>query len=45
MKNKTLCIQTELSKLIDDINMDFPNIKLENYKVINPYNFTDDIIV
>jgi len=38
---KCMCIQTELDRLIDEINEAFPNLNIEKYKVKNPYDFTD----
>lgn len=38
---KCMCIQTELDKLIDEINEAFPNLNIEKYTVKNPYDFTD----
>lgn len=38
---KCMCIQTELDRLIDDINKEFPNLNIEKYIVKNPYDFTD----
>ena len=38
---KCLCIQTELNRLINDVNEKYPNIKIPNYTVKNPYDFID----
>jgi len=38
---KCMCIQTELDRLIDEINKDFTNLNIEKYTVKNPYDFTD----
>jgi hypothetical protein len=38
---KCMCIQTELDRLIDEINQDFPNLNIQKYTVKNPYDFTD----
>lgn len=36
---KCMCIQTELDRLIDEINKLFPNLNIEKYTVKNPYDF------
>lgn len=36
-----MCIQTELDRLIDILNKDFPNLKIEKYKVEKPHDFVD----
>ena len=36
-----MCIQTELDKLTDEINVLYPNLKIEKYTVKNPYDFID----
>ena len=36
-----MCIQTELNRLIHDINEKYPNLKIENYTIKNPYDFID----
>jgi hypothetical protein len=38
---KCMCIQTELDRLIGEINESFPNLNIEKYTVKNPYDFTD----
>ena len=38
---KCMCIQTELDRLIDEINESFPNLHIEKYTVKNPHDFTD----
>lgn len=38
---KCMCIQTELDRLIDEINESFPNLNIEKYTVKNPHDFTD----
>ena len=38
---KCMCIQTELDRLIDEINESFPNLHIEKYTVKNPNDFTD----
>jgi len=38
---KCMCIQTELDKLINEINKLYPNLNIQNYTVINPYDFID----
>jgi hypothetical protein len=38
---KCMCIQTELDRLIDEINESFPNLNIEKYTVKNPYDFID----
>ena len=40
---KCMCIQTELDKLINEINKEFPNLNIEQYTVKNPYDFIDNI--
>jgi len=37
-----MCIQTELDRLINIINTEFPNLKINQYTVQNPYNFIDN---
>jgi hypothetical protein len=37
----TMCIQTELDKLITEINKQYPDLKIDNYVVQNPYDFKD----
>jgi hypothetical protein len=36
-----MCIQTELDRLIDEINESFPNLNIGKYTVKNPHDFTD----
>ena len=36
-----MCIQTELDRLINIINTEFPNLKINQYKVQNSYDFSD----
>ena len=38
---KCLCIQTELNRLINDVNEKYSNLKIENYIIKNPYDFVD----
>jgi hypothetical protein len=38
---KCMCIQTELDRLIDEINESFPNLNIGKYTVKNPHDFTD----
>ena len=38
---KCLCIQTELNKLINDINEKYPNLKIQDYIIKNLYDFID----
>ena len=37
-----MCIQTELDKLINEINKEFPNLNIEKYIVKNPHDFIDN---
>ena len=41
IKLNCMCIQTELDKLTDEINVLYPNLKIEKYTVKNPYDFID----
>lgn len=38
---KCMCIQTELDRLIDEINESFPNLNIGKYAVKNPHDFID----
>jgi hypothetical protein len=38
---KCMCIQTELDRLIDEINESYPDLNIQKYTVKNPYDFTD----
>jgi len=38
---KCMCIQTELNRLINEINEAFPNLNIEKYTVKNPHDFID----
>ena len=42
IKLNSMCIQTELDRLINIINTEFPNLKINQYTVQNPYNFIDN---
>ena len=42
---KCMCIQTEIDRLIDDINKTFPNIKIDKYNVMQPRDFIDKTIL
>ena len=37
----TMCIQTELNRLIDEINKKYPELNINKYTIENPYDFTD----
>jgi hypothetical protein len=39
---KCMCIQTELDRLIDEINESYPDLNIQKYTVQNPYDFTDN---
>jgi len=39
---KCMCIQTELDRLIDEINESYPDLNIQKYTVKNPYDFTDN---
>ena len=41
IKLDCMCIQTELNRLIDEINSSFPNLKIQKYTVKNPHDFID----
>ncbi len=41
IKLNCMCIQTELNRLINILNTEFPNLKIDQYTVQNPYDFTD----
>ncbi len=43
MKLVTLCIQTELNNFIKTINEKYPNLKIENYKIKNVYDFIEKV--
>ena len=36
-----MCIQTELDRLIEIINKEFPSLNIKKYTVKNPYDFID----
>lgn len=36
-----MCIQTELNRLINEVNKKFTNLNIEKYTVKNPYDFID----
>jgi len=38
---ETMCIQTELNRLIELLNDKYPELNIQNYTVENPYDFTD----
>jgi hypothetical protein len=38
---KCMCIQTELDRLIDEINEAYPDLNIPKYTVKNPYDFID----
>ena len=38
---KCMCIQTELDRLIEIINKEFPSLNIKKYTVKNPYDFID----
>lgn len=38
----TMNIQTELDRLIDEVNKEYPNLNLQKYNVKNPMDFTDN---
>jgi hypothetical protein len=38
-----MCIQTELNRLINEVNKEFTNLNIEKYTVKNPYDFIDKI--
>jgi hypothetical protein len=38
---KCMCIQTELDRLIDEINKEFTNLNIQKYTVNNPHDFID----
>jgi hypothetical protein len=40
---ETMCIQTELNRLIELLNDKYPELNIQNYTVENPYDFTDKI--
>jgi hypothetical protein len=40
-----MCIQTEVNRLIDIINKEYPNLKIQKYSVKNPYDFTDKTLL
>jgi hypothetical protein len=41
IKLQCMCIQTELDRLINEINNQHPNLKIKKYTVKNTYDFTD----
>jgi len=41
IKLKCMCIQTELNRLIDIINTEYPNLNIPKYIIQNSYDFTD----
>lgn len=41
IKLDCMCIQTELNRLIDEINNSYPNLKIQKYTVKNPHDFID----
>ncbi len=41
IKLDCMCIQTELDRLINEINSLYPNLKIQKYTVKNPYDFID----
>lgn len=43
IKLNCMCIQTELNRLINIINTEFPSLKIDQYTIQNPYDFTDKI--
>ena len=45
IKLACMCIQTELNRLIDIINTTYPNLKIQNYTIKNPYDFTDKTLL
>lgn len=42
---KTLCIQSELNSIIDEINIKHPTLNIQKYNVINKYNFIDKTLL
>jgi hypothetical protein len=42
IKLNSMCIQTELDRLINIINTEFPNLKINQCTVQNPYDFIDN---
>jgi hypothetical protein len=42
IKLNCMCIQTELDRLINILNLQYPNLNIESYKVKNPFDFNDD---
>jgi hypothetical protein len=40
-----MCIQTELNRLINIINTTYTNLKIQNYTIENPYDFTDKTLL
>jgi hypothetical protein len=45
IKLNCMCIQTEINRLIDIINKEYPNLKISKYTVQNPYNFIDKTLL
>ena len=45
IKMLCMCIQTELNRLIDIINTEYSDLKIPNYTVVNPYDFTDKTLL
>jgi hypothetical protein len=39
---KCLCIQTELDRLTDELNKEYPNLNIPKYTIKNPCGFTDN---
>ena len=42
---KTLCIQSELNNIIDEINIKHPTLNIQKYNVINKYDFIDKTLL
>ena len=45
IKLNCMCIQTEINRLINEINNLYPNLQIEKYIVQNPYDFTDKTLL
>lgn len=41
IKLHCMCVQSELDRLINEINNQYPNLKIKKYTVKNPYDFID----
>lgn len=40
-----MCIQTELDRLTNEINILYPDLKIAKYTIKNPYDFIDKKII